>query len=123
MSRCRNTGLIAALATASLALGFGALAVGQEPVAELTQRIEPEATYLNPLQINQWVGLSANKSITGKLVSLDEAGEVSPRSAVGVSLILKGKIVSRAVTGSDGMFQFKDISAGTYSFVAQKSRS
>ncbi len=94
-------------------------AFGQGPSARLTQQIDSAAVYLNPLQVNQWVGLDANNSITGKLVAIDAAGELSPRPAVDVSLVQKGKAIIRASTGADGAFHFTNIPAGTYSFVAQ----
>ncbi|MDX1925228.1 MAG: carboxypeptidase-like regulatory domain-containing protein [Pirellulaceae bacterium] len=92
------------------------VSVGQETV-------EPEASYLNPLLINQWISLDANNSISGKLVALDEAGEAIPRPAVDVSLVQKGKTLSRAVTDADGTFSFSNIAAGSYSFVAQSEYS
>ena len=94
-------------------------ALGQEFVAEPTHRIDPAAVYLNPLYVNQWVSLNANKGFHGKLISFGEAGMVLPRSAVEVTIAQKGKTVSRVITDADGMFQFKDIAVGSYSFVAQ----
>jgi hypothetical protein len=102
-----------------LSLVTSPLAKGQDPTAELTKRIDPAAVYLNPLCVNQWVGLTANKSINGRLVAFDDTGEVLPRRAVEVSLVQKGKTISQAITDADGEFQFKDIAAGTYNFVAQ----
>ncbi len=103
-------------------LGFccsiSALALGQNPVAELTQRIDPAAAYLNPLQTNQWIGLNADRSISGKLVTFDGASEVLPRRAVAVSLVQRGKTISQVMTDADGEFQFKDIAPGIYNFVA-----
>ena len=106
--------------TLGLSLGFlGSFALGQEPAGELVQQLEPTATYLNPLTVNQWVSLNAAKGITGKLVALDESGAAEPRSAVEVSLVQAGKTVSRAMSDADGSFQFSNISAGNYNFVAQ----
>jgi len=117
------SGLLTAALFAAVSFAAGSLASGQDSAAELVQRIEPEANYLNPLQINQWVGLNGNKSITGKLVAFGEAGEVVPSVAVEVLLGQRGNTVSRAVTGTDGSFQFKEIAAGTYNFVAQSEYS
>ena len=94
-------------------------AFGQGPSARFTQQIDSAAVYLNPLHVNQWVGLDANNSISGKLVAIDAAGELSPRPAVDVSLVQKGKAITRASTDANGAFHFTNIPAGTYSFVAQ----
>lgn len=97
--------------------------LGQDSVGELIERVQPEGTYLNSSQVNQWVSLNASKSITGKLVAFGEEGEILPRSAVEVSLVLSGKTVSRATTGSEGTFQFSNIAPGTYNFVAKSEYS
>ena len=99
------------------------LAFGQDIAVEVTQRFDSSEVFLNPLIVNQWVGLNANKSITGKLVAYDEAGELLPRSGVEVSLVQNGKAVSRGLTDTAGAFQFKEISVGTYNFVAQSEYS
>jgi hypothetical protein len=102
---------------------FCSVSFGQEPSAEPVQRLEPEASYLNSLLVNQWISLDAENSISGKLVALDEAGEALPRPAVDVSLVQKGKAISRAVTDADGIFRFSNIEAGSYSFIAQSEYS
>ncbi len=94
-------------------------AIGQGLVAEPAPRNDLAAAFLNPLQVNQWIGMDNSKSIHGKLISFGETGVVTPRSGVAVKLAQKGKAVSRAVTDSDGMFHFTDIMPGSYSFVAE----
>ncbi len=113
------------LATSLVAWGQDPFALGQNSVSEqgstgeLAQRVDSAETYLNPLYMNQWIGLNDSSGVDGKLVAYGDGGSLAPRPAVEVLLLRKGQVVAREKTDANGEFKFKNIAAGTYSFMAR----
>ncbi len=115
---------IAHLGMAALLAGLGSVGWAQAPAQRVAAISEVQTTsavdMINLLHQREWVRLSDDGRIGGRLCVLNPAGEIEGRIGAQVVVSRAGKVIAETTTGSDGKFELKGLEPGAY---AIQSRS
>ncbi len=74
---------------------------------------------LNHLTMNQWVQVTENGSLAGRVFLPQGGGQTDPLSDVAVAILARDGKILRAKTNEDGEFQIADVQPGVYALTAR----
>lgn len=110
---------LVALMTISVGSAFA-----QEPSNDVRkptddQSFAAESNVVNHLTMNQWVRVSADGSLTGRVFLPSAGGRAEALADVSVAIMSRDGEVLRAKTDAKGMFQISDAAPGVYALTAR----
>lgn len=88
------------------------------PVLNAQELVSAKVDLINPLFQHQWVRQDANGSIRGRVLLIEASNRLSGRIDNRVVLSRNGKTFYETRTGTDGVFEIKQLPPGTYGLQA-----
>lgn len=116
----RFSKLFTLVLSTSLSFGIATSLYADDSVSVVNN--EASTTQLNQLFSNQWVCLSKDNSISGRLVQLNDNGS-APLMGLPVALVRDGEVVYSAKADDKGAFVLSDVKTGSYSLVVRTNES
>lgn len=82
----------------------------------------PSGEWLSPLTARQWVRVAPNGQLTGELTRITGTGQLGPIPNMDITLVSRGRVVTRVRTDAEGDFVIPQVQPGYYTILASNPK-